>query len=167
MTYDPLGLLRVLNDHGVSYVVIGGFAAVAYGSPLPTQDVDITPSRTLANLGRLSGALTDLDARVRVDGTPGGLAFRHSAQTLRAVMVLNLTTRLGDLDLVVAPAGGASYEELAERGRTIDLGDVLVPLASLDDVIASKEAAGRPKDRAALPLLRVLQDRLGPAPSTR
>lgn len=138
--FDPVQLLAVLDRHGVRFVVIGGFAAVAYGSPLPTSDIDITPARDAENLARLSEALSDLAARVRVAGIPGGLAFSHDSDSLGGVSVLNLVTRLGELDLVMDPAG-----------------EVPVPLAALDDVIASKEAAGRPKDHSALPLLHQLR----------
>jgi hypothetical protein len=160
MTFDPIELLRTLNEHGVRYVVIGGFAAVAYGSPLPTVDVDVTPDRSRENLERLSMALRDLNARVRVAGIPDGLAFEHDARILAQCTVLNLITRLGELDLVMVPAGDADYEVLVSRAVKVSLHEVDVTLASLDDVIASKEAAGRPKDRAALPILRALRDRL-------
>lgn len=158
--FDPIGQLAVLNRHRVRYVVMGGFAAVAYGSPLPTADVDVTPARDTDNLTRLSAALTELGARVRVEGVRGGLPFSHSAESLRDVTVLNLVTGLGELDLVMIPAGAAGYDELAQRALTVRLHDVDVPLAALSDLIASKEAAGRPKDRAALPVLRRLAERL-------
>lgn len=160
-TFDPVALLRVLHEHGVRYVVIGGFAAVAYGSPLPTTDVDVTPERTAENLARLSSALRELQARIRVDGIPEGLDFGHDAQSLAAVTILNLTTRLGELDLVMQPAGGKSYSALADRGLVVQLHGVPVTLAALDDVIRSKEAAARRKDADALPMLRALRDRLG------
>lgn len=158
--FDPIGILEVLNRYEVRYVVLGGFAAVAYGSPLLTSDVDVTPASEPANLTRLSEALRDLDARVRVDGIDEGLTFAHDAESLRAVIVLNLQTRLGALDVVQSPSGGAGYEQLAPRRLVVTLHGVEVPLASLEDVIASKEAAGRPKDRHALPVLRALRDRL-------
>lgn len=158
--FDPIALLDILNRHGVRYVVIGGFAAVAYGSPLPTSDIDITPDPELGNLARLSGALGEMDARLRVDGIPDGLPFAHNAQSLRDVSVLNLVTRLGELDLVVRPAGDADYSQMASRQLMIRVHDTELPLAALDDVIASKEAAGRAKDRTALPILRELQRRL-------
>ena len=158
--FDPIALLRVLNRHRVRYLLIGGFAATAYGSPLPTVDVDVTPEPTRDNLRRLSGALDDLGARVRVEGIPEGLAFAHSGDSLREIAVLSLVTRLGDLDLVLRPAGGAAYAELAARAVTVHLHGMDVALASLDDVIASKEAADRPKDRQALPILRALRQRL-------
>ena len=160
VAFDPIGMLGVLNAHGVRYVVMGGFAAVAYGSPLPTVDVDVTPERSKENLHRLSAALDDLDARIRVQGIPDGLAFDHDAESLSAVSVLNLITRMGELDLVMSPAGGADYPELRDRAITVRLHDTDIPLASLDDVIASKEAADRAKDRAALPILRALRNRI-------
>ena len=55
-------LFASLDRHGVRYVLIGGLAAVLHGSPLPTVDADICPSREAANLERLARALTDLDA---------------------------------------------------------------------------------------------------------
>lgn len=154
--FDPVALLDVLNRCGVDYVVIGGFAATAYGSPLPTTDVDVSPERSPANLARLSRALDELEARVRVDGVPEGLPFSHSAESLATVDVLNLVTSHGELDLVMRPAGGADFATLASRALTVHVHGVALPLAALADVIASKEAAGRPKDRQALPLLREL-----------
>ena len=59
---DLAALLAVLRTHDVDFVLIGGIAAVAHGSPFPTEDVDITPLSTKDNLERLSGALTELDA---------------------------------------------------------------------------------------------------------
>lgn len=162
--FDPIAALAVLNRHSVRYVVMGGFAAVAYGSPLPTSDVDVTPAGDRGNLRRLSAALTELGAHVRVEGVEGGLPFSHSAESLRDVTVLNLVTDLGELDIVMVPAGDAGYQELASRQLVVRLGEVEVPLAALADVIASKEAAGRPKDRAALPVLRRLAERLAEGP---
>lgn len=158
--FDPVGLLDVLRRHKVRYVVIGGFAATAYGSHLPTTDVDITPERSRENLERLSDALTELDARVRTDGVPDGLAFPHDGRSLRNVRVLNLTTTHGDLDLVMEPAGGSNFEELEAKVLLIQVHGVAIPLASLEDVIASKRAANRPKDRAALATLEAIRQRL-------
>jgi hypothetical protein len=65
--FDPDALLEVLHRHEVRYVLIGGLAAALRGSATPTFDVDITPAAGAANLGRLSAALKELDARIRVD----------------------------------------------------------------------------------------------------
>ncbi len=103
--FRPEDILRALDEHGVRFVLIGGLAAVLHGSALPTYDMDITPEPSAANLARLSDALRALDARVRVDGVDGGLAFRHDAESLAGVTTLDLVTSAGDLDVVMAPAG--------------------------------------------------------------
>lgn len=67
--FRPEGILRMLDEHGVRYVLIGGMAAVLHGSALPTYDVDSTPEGSTPNLARLSDALRALNARVRVRRT--------------------------------------------------------------------------------------------------
>ena len=102
-------IVAVLNRHGVDYVVIGAFAAIAQGVPLEaTHDVDVTPSRGAENLGRLSAALDELDARIRVDDNEEGLAFDHDAASLTAMAMLNLTCAAGDFDIVFSPAASSS-----------------------------------------------------------
>jgi hypothetical protein len=90
--FDPDVLLEVLHRHDVQYVLIGGLAAALRGSATPTFDIDITPATGADNLARLSSALTDLDARIRVDGIPEGLPFSHDAASLARMTTLNLVT---------------------------------------------------------------------------
>jgi hypothetical protein len=76
---------------------------------------------------------------------------------LEAATVWTLTTKFGDLDLVMSPAGTNGYRDLVRDADELLVAvapDLTVKVASLADVIRSKEAAGREKDRAALPLLR-------------
>ena len=63
-------IIGVLLDHEVRFVLIGGLAAIAHGSPFPTEDVDVTPERSRENLTRLLEALRDLGARVRAAVAP-------------------------------------------------------------------------------------------------
>lgn len=158
--FRPDEIVRVLHEHKVRFVVIGGLAAVLHGSVHPTFDVDITPDDALANLARLSAALRALEARVRVDGIPGGLSFDHDAKSLTGTTVLNLVTRAGDLDVAMHPAGAPTFEEWNRHAIDLVVLGVPIRVASLDDIIRSKEAAGREKDRLALPLLRALRERL-------
>ncbi len=158
--YRPDAILAVLHRHGVRYVLIGGFAAVLRGSAVPTYDVDIVPEPSVANLARLSAALRDLDARVRVDGMPGGLAFDHDADSLAQVSVLNLVTNAGDLDVALRPTGLSDFAAWDQNATDIVVLGIPTRLAALDDVIRSKEAAGRDKDLLALPMLRALAARL-------
>jgi hypothetical protein len=155
--FDPVGALRVLVDSKVDFLVIGGIAARLRGAPLLTQDVDIAPSRDRANLERLTGALKKLDARLRTANEPDGVTFPFDPALLESAAIWTLTTKHGDLDLVMAPAGTGGYPDLIRDADEIRVAvdpDLYVQVASLADVIRSKEAAGREKDRASLPLLR-------------
>jgi hypothetical protein len=164
MSYDPEGLLATLNRHDVRYVVLGGLAAVIHGSALPTEDVDVSPERSEANLERLAVALRELGARLRTDREPDGVEFPCDAAFLAAQPTLvNLITDFGDLDLVFAPAGfPGGFDDLVAGAVELDVADGGPTLvAALDDVIAAKRAAGRTKDLASLPHLEALRDELG------
>ena len=156
-TFQPQDIIAALARHGVDYVLIGGFAAVAHGAPHITNDLDITPNDDLNNLERLSAALEDLDAHVRADHEGGEtFEFRHDASSLKNQAILHLTTRAGNLDVTFVPSGTRGYRDLRRDAVEISVDSVPVVVASLADVIRSKEAANRPKDRAALPVLRRL-----------
>lgn len=158
---DPECLFQVLADHGVDFVLVGGLAAVLHGSPTTTTDADILPSADAANLARLSAALRNLEARVRSHDDPDGIAFDPHPTLLGSVGMLNMTTRCGDLDLTFRPAGLGEFEEVRRGAIAIDLGDLVVHVAALDDIIRSKTVADRPKDRAVLPVLLALRDEIG------
>src|SRR5258705_7887575 len=158
--FQPDEILAVLDRHDVTYVLIGGYAALLHGSTLPTTDIDITPRRDRDNLAKLVAALGELDARIRVSDDVEPLQFQTSPESLSSATVLNLATRFGDLDLVIEPAGfPRGYDSLASGATVETIAGVDVQVATLDDVIASKEAAGRDKDFTALPLLIALRNR--------
>lgn len=160
-SYDPLGVLECLHRHAVDFVLIGGVAAVAHGSPLATFDTDIAPGRSADNLERLAAALRELGARIRTSTEPVVLPIDGAFLAAQPHM-LNLTTDAGDLDLTFAPAGfPGGYEQLRPAAVEVALvAGAETAVASLRDVIASKSAADRDKDRAALPYLRALLDRI-------
>jgi len=149
-------LFACLDRFGVQHVLIGGLAAVLHGSPLLTLDADICPSNEPDNLVRLAAALHDLDARIRTPDAAGGVEFPRDAAFLARVDLLNLSTRLGDLDLAFTPAGTHGYGDLVARAISMTIRHVVVRVAALEDVIRSKEAANRPKDQRTLPVLRRL-----------
>lgn len=148
-------IIGVLNLHAVHYVVIGAFAAIAHGAPLPpTRDIDFTPDRARDNLRRLSAALKELGARVRAVNEPHGLPFDHDAASLGAVETWNLICDHGEFDISFAPSGiVAGYVGLERNAHRVRVAGIEVVVADLDDVIRSKEAAGRPKDLRVLPVL--------------
>ncbi|MFN2383784.1 MAG: hypothetical protein ABR559_05910 [Gemmatimonadota bacterium] len=158
--FNPEAILQILERHEVRYVLIGGLAAALHGSPHVTTDVDIAPSRKRRNLTRLAAALVELDARVRTTGESEGLAFDRSPAMLERASILNLTTLQGDLDLTFDPSGTGGYDDLRHHALEVDIRGTTVVVAHLADIIRSKEAAGREKDRLTLPTLRRLLERL-------
>jgi hypothetical protein len=155
--FDPESILAALEREKVRYVVIGGLAAVLQGSPVFTQDVDICPARDRDNLERLARALASVQARIRTADAPDGLPFACDAAFFERVELVNLITPHGPVDVSFVPSGTAGYADLVVRARPLELkADLAPPIADLEDVIRSKEAANRPKDVAALPALRTL-----------
>lgn len=129
--FDGAAILAALGRHGVDYILIGGFAAAAQGSPIPTNDVDVVPATGRDNYARLSAALTELDARVRAVELDEPLPFDHDADSLAAVRIWNLTTKYGDLDITAEPTGTRGYDDLKREAIEITLRGVPVKLASL------------------------------------
>jgi hypothetical protein len=152
-------LLRVLVEHDVDFVVVGGIAGIARGSAYMTEDLDIAYARDPENLQRLAATLRELGARLR--GAPTDVPFILDAKTLAAGAHFTFDTDRGPLDLLDRPDGSPPYDELRRRAgppQTVDGLPVLV--ASLDDLIAMKEATGRPRDKVVASELRLLADEL-------
>lgn len=151
---DAETIVATLNKFGVKYVVIGAFAAQLQGAPIPrTRDIDVTPATDAANLKRLSDALHELQARVRTVDVLEGLPFEHDGPSLGRARMWNLTSPFGELDISFVPTGTEGYDDLARHALIIESHGESVPVADLDDVIKSKEAAGRSKDIMQLPIL--------------
>lgn len=157
--FDPVAMLRVLADHNVRYVLIGGVAGIAYGSSSVTSDLDICHDRRVDNLDRLASALRAVDARLR--GIDDDVPFVLDSRTLAAGDHFTFTTRHGDFDCIGTPAGTRGYDDLARSAREIDLGGIAVLVTALDDLVGMKQATGRPKDRAELEILGALRDERG------
>ena len=151
-------IFRALNEHRVDYVVIGALAATLHGSPLRTEDVDVCPARAGGNLARLARALLALEAK-EYDSRRGELVARSwDEATLLGDATWLLATTAGRLDLVFDPDGTGGYDDLVRDATEVEVDGLRFRVASLEDVIRSKEAAGRPKDKEQLPTLRRLLD---------
>lgn len=154
-------ILRTFQEHDVEYVLIGAFAATIHGSVLRTEDVDACPSASPSNLRKLASALTALEAK-ELDPHEGELVEREwDASMLAGDVTWLLATPFGRVDLVFEPAGTTGYEDLARGAVEVDISGVRARVASLRDVIRSKEALNRPRDREQLPTLRKLLDLSG------
>ena len=137
-------------------MIIGGIAAIFQGSTTITRDFDICYSRERANIERLASALRALDARLR--GVDLEVPFQLDAVSLRNGMNFTFKTKHGDFDCLGDPGGGFDYELLKRNAERMDVGGWKVMVASLDDLIAMKRAAGRNKDLIEVENLSALRE---------
>jgi hypothetical protein len=159
--FDPLRALRTFNDHGVNYVLIGGYAGSVLGAPIITNDVDVCYERTPENMDRLAAALQELGATLRVAGVDKELPFVLDRRTIAAGDSFTFRTDAGDLDVLGTPSGTGGFRDLDADATSYDLGEgLIVRVVSLDDLIRMKEAASRPKDEAHLHVLAALKQRI-------
>jgi hypothetical protein len=161
--FDPLLALRVLERHGVRYVVIGGFAGDLLGAPLNTNDLDICYERTAANMERLAAALKELGATLRVAGVDQELPFLLDGKTLAAGDSFTFETDAGALDVLGTPSGTSGFADLNARAKAVPIGDLQVYVVNLPDLMRMKRASGRVKDRMHLEVLSALRDDIGSA----
>lgn len=147
-------IVKVLNDHEVDYVVIGGIAVIAHGNPRATFDLDLIASLEADNLARLAAALVALDARAfGIDGQDVGVDPTDPTDLARGGNWV-LVTDAGRLDIMSAADGAAPYHRLIERA--VHLPARAFDVVGLDDLIAMKQAANRDKDRADIAALTAL-----------
>jgi hypothetical protein len=167
--HDLARLIGALDRHCVEYLLCGGAAAVAYGSTRRTEDADCVVRREGENLDRLAAALRDLNARLRVSGMSDEEARRLPVQLdghmLAAADISTWMTDAGAFDVLSGLRDSTGrvvpYSELVQREQVIKGRGFTVHVAALDDVIAAKEYANRPKDREALAELRAIRDAQG------
>ena len=133
-------LRDALERHGVAYLFIGKTGAILHGFPDTTQDADLFVRKDTANAKALAKALRELNFDLDDD------QVRDIEQGKDFVQLKNGPY---DVDLVFGPDGIERFEDAWNRGRRI----AGAPVCSIDDIINSKRAANRTKDRETLPRL--------------
>ncbi len=147
--FDPIAILRALDQRRVTYIVIGALGRVIQGSDEVTDGLDVVPSTREENLRKLGLALEDLNAR-RVDRKPIDLEAGLATDP-----VLDLETDAGELKVVPEPAGTGGYDDLRRDASREPLGSGLRPsVASLGDAARMLAALGRDQDLDRLRTLR-------------
>jgi hypothetical protein len=134
-----------LARHAVRYLFIGKSGAILLGYPDTTQDADIYVDRSLENGSRVVAALTDLGFTLIDD---------QRAEIERGKDFVQLKNGPFDIDLIFAPDGIERFEDAWKRRVDVDG----FPVCHIDDIIASKVASNRVKDRESLPRLRSFRD---------
>lgn len=134
-----------LSRHGVRYLFIGKSAAILLGFPDTTQDADLFVEKQPENGRALVSALKEVGF---------GLDSSQEAEIVRGKDFVQLKNGPFDLDLVFAPDGIERFEDAYQRRVEVEG----FPVCHIDDIIASKEASGRAKDRETLPRLRAFRE---------
>lgn len=164
---DTERVLRVLNDAGVDFVLIGGVACLVHGATRVTVDADVVPALHEENLSRLLVALASLDAAVLVDerrmNVEAGevwetLSLRRGPAGLRDADAWHFTTSAGPIDVVMVAAGVGGFDDHLANALELKLFGLPVFVAGLGDLILSKETLAREKDLSVLGELRQLRD---------
>lgn len=134
-------LVLALNAVGLDAVIVGMAAAAVQGAPVMTEDVDLLVRDTVRNRKKVRELCAEL----------GGL------QPMKASELADIETLLGGeapVDVVYDHLpGGLTFAKVKAHSETVTIGRATARVASLRDIIRSKKAANRPKDRAQLPIL--------------
>ena len=138
-------ITEVFRRHGVRFLFIGKSGAIILGYPDTTQDADLFVDKSPENARATAAALVDL-------GFPLKTADREEIE--RGKDFVQIRYGPFDLDLVFAPDGIETFAEAAGRALEIEG----IPVCHIDDIIRSKEATGRIKDRESLPRLKAFRD---------
>lgn len=145
---QPEELLSALADHGVEFIVIGGFSLAVHGVVRATKDIDIVPEPSEANLARLAQALSSLEARVDLgDLDASELGIEPDAEGLSHGGNWVLHTRHGRLDVMQEVPGVRGYEQLRATAVESEWPGVERPITFAGfEALAMKAAAGRDQD---------------------
>ncbi len=142
---DTEGLLKSLNAHRARFVIIGATAFPVHGYARSTLDIDLFIEPTEENAKRVLAALSDF-------------GYDVTDLTVEDVLTKKILIRQYILETDLHPfVAGISFEEVWEHRIQDQIGETPAYFASLDDLIAMKRAAGRPKDMEDLRVLLALK----------
>ena len=136
---------KVFQRHKVEYLFIGKGAAILYGYPGTTQDIDIYPRKTRKNSQNLIHALKEIGFDLKEELEEAIIKGKDFIQIRGGPF---------PLDIVFSPDGIDSYDLALKRSKKID---GRFPCASIEDIIASKKAAKRQRDIEELPRLEAFR----------
>ena len=134
--------VAALAEVRLDAIIVGNAASILHGAPVLTQDVDILVRDTALNRAKLKKLAAAL----------GGTGPHEISELTKSLRILGTAVPVDILFNELS--GGLRFESLRSRSARISTGDHTAMVASLEDVIRSKKAANRPKDRAVLPMLR-------------
>ncbi|MBI2343990.1 MAG: nucleotidyltransferase [Deltaproteobacteria bacterium] len=141
-----LQLFKSLNDHGVEYLLIGGVAAIAYGVPRGTKDIDIFIEASKKNAAKCLMALKAIGFGTAALTTPQKLC-RTEVTIMKDVVRLDVLTRVK----------GITFEEAYRNRAFFEVDETHIPALSRADLVRTKKAAGRKGDLEDVEILESVQ----------
>lgn len=151
-------LLSKLAENDFDFIVIGGFAAAAYGSSFVTSDLDVCAILTPDNIEKLRMALVDLNPLHRIANNKP--SFLEIPKSVEGISNLYLQTDAGVLDLLSNVTGVGDFQELSKSCIVIKIYGYQCKIISINDLIKAKLALKRPKDLEVAKELEVIQNLL-------
>ena len=149
---------RLIRAH-VEFVVVGGFAVLAHGASLMTEDIDICCPFSEENLQSIESAVRDLHPVHRM--TPQRLPFELTPNLSASLKNLYLGTDLGKLDCLGEVLGIGGYDEVKQRSVEIKFESGPCRVLNIDALIEAKAATNRTRDRMAILQLKAIKERQG------
>ena len=153
--FDPYVIIDTLNRHDVEYVIVGDIAASLWGIDSARMVFEVCYRLQDDNVDKLAAALQELNAQER--GVANASPITFDRNTFQNSDHFTLWTLGGALDCVATPAGVKSYDDLFPSSWTFDLDGRPIRVCSLEDLIRTREAAGRTQDKFALEQLYALK----------
>ncbi len=158
MSSDFIKILKRLTQTDVSFVVIGGFAAAAYGCTLVTQDIDLCCDFSPENLMRLQKALNGLHPVHRM--TPNRKPLELTLENAAGLKNLYLNTDMGTLDCLSFVEGIGDFGQALKASRKIETDGLTLSILTIDALIRTKEVMWRPRDRQAVIQLKAIREQM-------
>lgn len=152
---DLTDIIERLIESKVDFVLVGGLAAVAHGSSMTTQDIDICCDFSVDNLLRLQSALDGHHPIHRM--TTKLLPLKLTAGNCGGLKNLYLDTDIGQLDCLSEVLGLGGFDEVKRLSEPIDLDGHECRILKIDALIRAKHAMGRPKDIETIRQLEVIR----------
>ena len=154
---DFESLLKHLKNHGIDFVIVGGYAVMSHGSTLVTQDLDLCFDLSSDNVLKIAQALKPFNPVHRMPSHRP--PFEVSPETATGWENLYLQTDLGVIDCLGEVLGLGAYSEVVKYSVEMDFDDFRCRILSLDGIIRAKEAMDRPKDREAVIQLKAIREK--------
>lgn len=152
---DLTDIIERLAEHDVDFVLVGGLAAVTYGSSMATQDIDICCDFSTGNLLRIQTALGGLNPIHRM--TTNRIPLELTDENCKSLKNLHLDSDSGKLDCLGEVPELGSFAAVKRLSESIELDGISCRILRIEALIAAKKAMGRPKDIETIKQLEVIQ----------